>query len=374
MGRVWPDEVFIANGCTLPITSIPPQAQEERDMVNPTQSYSLVAIGDVVKIVGFSFGRPEGVELNTIGKITNVSADHVDLDIGGHNLIMGFNDVVKVGDADIVNKEKVFKLCEAYNALKTTVNRRIEVDLSNLHNKYQEAMEVIQVTAHDIDVLLKYKTSKRAQWSNNNFIDEARQKLDVLLTYHYNEIYFDDIKLVAVTKPITIKFRDNDLQANYTIPMGIFTVCINPITAKITFSGERKIGPYIHPHILDETACFGTYRVVDMLGKCNYVELLNAIAEFLPSCYQQGWYKDVRIWLPDADKRCHSCWDLSKDCTCDDRKVNEDVCTHCRDSADDCQCTYCPHSGEFIATDGGFDNYCHNECSSYDGEEGRCTA
>ena len=191
-----------------------------------------------------------------------------------------------------------------------------------------------------------------------------------LLTHRYERIFFDSGRtdtLIGITKPIVVEY------GGHTINLGQYKVTIDLRNINIvSLETQRPLEYYHHPHIDIHHICWGDWvkYINELHSTMSYAELLLRIHEFLCKPNEAGWFKDIRYWLADANKRCKSCWELTKQCSCE---RDDEECEVCGEYTDNCSCSRCPESGEVIA-DGIPDRFCVEECHNWNNEDRVCEA
>lgn len=196
----------------------------------------------------------------------------------------------------------------------------------------------------ELDTLIRSQIAKSSNFDN---IANNTRLFKLLFSSHYESIIISDYVITAITKPITINYRQPfDDKEHYDYDMGKYKINIPMLLKDIHITGIDKRIDLIHPHINSEgKPCWGTYEetVQKYKAEDRFPELLTLIYDFLSSVYPGGWYDPIYYWHKDASDMCHKCWNYSNDCECHN---DEERCGDCNETYDNCSCSKCPLSNE----------------------------
>ena len=187
----------------------------------------------------------------------------------------------------------------------------------------------------------------------------------------YEEVTFNVLQVTAITKPIILNYVTLN-NIHLAVPMGRYRVefdfGINSISIN-SFVNNIVCGPHIHPHIMGNVPCWGSYVNMRSALMRNYdiAGILTLVQDYLSTCDREGWYTSV---LHFAEKvpalrglvagmckecelvectcgvdRCDDCGERIEDCTCINR------CDNCHMLEGDCICILCPLDGERLERD-----------------------
>jgi hypothetical protein len=335
------------------------------------------SFGDLVRICATSLGNAHGmVTKGDTGTITEVVETHkgnpyyyVDVNGKVSRWIATPEDLEMLPKEEQQKKEdnpfakEFMELCK--NALRRAQDKlsRVEEELNAKRNEIADLAE----SEAELNTFIR---SRKSAYSSPKVEAAVSRMLEYMKRMWYAEIYVELNKLVGITKMVELEHRDH--LGSKLIPIGKFKIVVNMENKGVeVFACDSKkpvSGSYPHPHVSGKNPCLGNFssKISELLGRYEWLGVLSTMGEYIFTYSAPNAYKDVRNWLPDADKRCTRCWLLlKKECKCKKEEETEG-CPHCgAEHADDCQCRICPRTGEFVGLDGAFDTYCTNECARY---------
>jgi|SRR3990167_1273601 len=340
-----------------------------------------VSVGQVVKITGATYSLGDYARLGDLATIIKVDRKNgvLFLDIGGgHDFIADVSDVISgrgfgieaTNAVDVTRHNKARVVVEHITNIMTNCRDLYQIECIAVADKIQELRHDIAVKTEDFNKLDALRISNFTKFVSPSAQANMRNHLISLLANCYDDIEVRGLNIKALTKPITIKYKDTkvtdhsgifELGRYYIHINNLFQIQISNELESYVKTGEQ--GLYMHPHIKGNIPCWGTYEGEIVTQTANYriTELLQSIHKYLSHCVRIGWYKPIYMWSPDWDARCHTCYALADNCHC---KPSENAtCPGCGEQIDDCTCLYCPISGDRLGDD--YDDYCMTECSRW---------
>lgn len=334
-------------------------------------------VNDSVEITGNSLGLPTAVRIGDRGFVTAVGHDSSTVSVNGMEITCVDADV-RVIDAqqglraNNIEKEtrEIVRQCSV--SLKSITNRiaedkrHINADINNLTRQLQDKI----ARQKELDTLYN---SRIRTFSSRMNSPETMRYVQYLFQEKYERIQFDGYYIIATTKPVTMLFR------NRQIDMGVYTIEINMMESveSIRVTNPKSYAGYVHPHISGGRCCFGTYAdTVSTLSAHNqYFELLNLMHDYLSSCYPSGWYIPIYPWIPDIEN-CENCYYEYDDCRCE-RDEDRYYCDNCDTDItnDSCDCLRCPNTNDVLEGNAFPDSQCgRSGClhKDLDNDEWRC--
>jgi len=221
--------------------------------------------------------------------------------------------------------QQVSKDCQERFSTKLREN---EYELRGLERQVRDLSRSIAVSRN---MLRFYERSEK--WLKMKAL-RMFSELTRLTPQMYESFRLEGSLCIGVTKPITIRYEDEDYHfAPYTV-----SVSLMDCTISITGSVNDREG-HIHPHISGESICWGSVGslVNDLLAKVELPGLFMTIHQYLSSYNDGDRYLRIENWDPD--------WE-------GEDSDNDEWCEWCEESGhtiDDCFRCYLCECGRYHA-------------------------
>jgi hypothetical protein len=334
-------------------------------------------LGSLVEVVGFSLGQGD-VEINDIGTIIDITVP-----VAKEKRV--FTVYIPRKKTNWICRDEDIKTVKLRSDISQTLTsaekKEVLYDLVFINRKFKmvrdkelkDINDKIRNTEIELTRLLNERqklnvmTSPPNELSTWDRLEDGASIVNYLFNRYYESIKIDGLGVIAITKPITLSYE------SHSIPLGQFLLEIS--MGRLLFYPYKdnvQVGSLIHPHIKGATlqhgspGCLGTfaYDITKRLAEGDVLATLMKAGDFINHCASDGWYADVRHFLPDASKRCTRCWELG--CTC-----TKQMCVHCgKEIGKECGCIVCPVTKEIIGKE--YDVYCIERCEHWYKEEKRC--
>lgn len=328
-------------------------------------------VGKRVKVVNATYGWGIGdskIMVDDVGIVVSVGDNTLIVDIEGKGDFKGIKGCIFAKDDLVLLDDSSIKPDKVALDYIDFCRQRIKI----IEDKKFRVLKDIRVAQDNLykwvgdvanyNTLIKSAKTKHASMS----VDKVCNTFATLEGMFSNIRYVDSC-IIAVTNPITLKFKDScDI---VSIDMGVYEITLDiveGITFRYVSGGYKSVtrSSYIHPHVMSNgDACWGSWHktLEGLHAESNYIAELRLAYEFLCSAEPSGWYISAYAFAKDNGKRCEDCWLLTDDCECH-------KCDGCGNHIDNCDCIRCPDSGDRIEEIG--EEYC-GDCSSLD-EDGHC--
>ena len=344
-------------------------------------------VGDIVVVVENSCGGDKtGLAVitdiqNPDGEEKIFKVDFLDNTMNGWSVQAGDIRLAteeEINNSGSLNEMNVVRVEEEYHQSRRAIYDDLTKEILGFDSQIEGFRTEIYGLFKKRISLVAYLNSRKAKEKHPTNVQSARALISSLLGNKYEVIKFKGLSVIATTKPIVIHYLDDSKRA-WDVPMGMYVINIYERDIKIeNMQGEGRVfNGHAHPHLHSNgRPCFGSFsdKIDELFSEGGYLGVLDTLHDFLSSYDRHGAYRDVRYWLKDAESRCTKCWELKRKCRC---HVNGDGnCEHCGFTPDEgCTCLFCPRTGEFVNSDGSYDEQCINECSAFgenEGGERRC--
>jgi hypothetical protein len=329
-------------------------------------------IGDAVIVIALNPLGNGAIKPGDIGILMRRSPlDTLELAIGEYENWICPRDIVekvslsKEEREAIIRTAEVKHLADEYLSFQNYTDGAIGIETDKIRTRIAELEAVLGEMREDEFFICTAMTSRQHQRREVNTITNTRNFVEKLLQYYYSSITISYPNIIAITKPVIIKYKPQSSKVTTDINIGVFQVTIRGRKLLIV-NTNRAINGIHHPHIQDSHfPCLGDYAnsIQNAIGGFDYLIALDNVSSYLHSYDKNSCYQKIQYWLPKElkDNTCPHCEHSYDECECE-------RCDYCRQLIDNCECITCPDTDNVIDDTRGYASEC--ESCNYRGRNG----